>query len=93
MVVRGDRKGLVAVGFPAEIQHKVVMGPNPSPNLPPAGWIKLFEHLPVYQIRTVFRLSKSGFYVVKCDDFRTILVVERDDQLVIIEINSIYKNY
>lgn len=78
------RKGLVAVGFPAEIQHKVVMGPN----LPPAGWIKLFEHLPVYQIRTVFRLSKSGFYVVKCDNFRTILVVERDDQLVIIEINA-----
>ena len=43
------------------------------------------------QIRTVLCLSKSGFYVVKCDGFRTIFVVECNDQLVIIEINSVDK--
>jgi len=45
----------------------------------------------VYQIRTILCICKSGFYVVKCDGFRTIFVVECDDQLVIVEINPVDK--
>ena len=52
----------------------------------------LFWYSKANQIRTVLCLSKSGFYVVKCDGFRTILVVECDDQLVIVEINPVDKS-
>ena len=41
------------------------------------------------QIRTMFLFGKSGFYVIQCDGLGTILVVEGDDQLVIVEINTI----
>lgn len=37
----------------------------------------------------MFLFGKSGFYVIQCDGLGTILVVEGDDQLVIVEINTI----
>ena len=36
----------------------------------------------------MFLFGKSGFYVIQCDGLGTILVVEGDDQLVIVEINT-----
>ena len=56
----------------------------------PNGYL-LFWYSEANQIRTILCLSKSGFYVVKCDGFCTIFVVERDDQLVIVEINPVDK--
>ena len=60
-------------------------------NRHPNGYL-LFWYSEANQIRTVLRLSKSGFYVVKCDGFRTILVVECDDQLIIVEIDPVDKS-
>ena len=41
------------------------------------------------QIRTIFLFSQSGFYIIKCDCVCAILVVKGNDQLIIVEINSI----
>lgn len=36
------------------------------------------------QIRTIFLFSQGGFYVIECDGFCAILVVEGDNQLIIV---------
>lgn len=50
-------------------------------------------HTEANQIRTNLGISKSGFYVIKSDDFGTIFMVKCDNQFVIIEINPMLINY
>lgn len=49
----------------------------------------IFWYSGANQIRTIFLFSESGFYVTQRDGLGAILVVEGDDQLVIVEINTI----